>query len=346
MDLSNVGTLNFEAGHDHCFLVFVLTYSNNSKKLRFCQACVMWTTLLCVIILCMRIPIKKLKSGFELPVYGLGLWEMGGRWEADDSRDEKEVAAIRLALDSGITHIDTAESYGNGHAEEILRVSLEGYDRSKLTIATKVSANHQSYDDLHRSLEASLKRMGTDYVDLYMLHRFPEPGIGIKDTMRAMDDLVQQGLVKNIGVCNMSPARFDATQSLTSNKVVCNQVHYNVQYREIENKGVLQHAQDSDVMLVAWRPIQKGLLPDSKVITEVATKYGKSDTQVIINWLTSQKNVVTLSKTSSPEHLKENLGAIDWQMDDEDIELIRKEFPDQKDVSDAVPLNYEADVEP
>lgn len=292
----------------------------------------------------MNIPTKKLSNGFELPVYGLGLWQMGGRWEADDSEDEKEIAAIRLALDSGITHIDTAESYGNGHAEEILRRALEGYDRSKLIIATKVSANNQSYDDLHRSFEASLKRMGTDYVDLYMLHRFPEPGIDIKETMRAMDDLVRQGLVKNIGVCNMTPARFDAAQNLTSNKLVCNQVHYNVQYREIEKRGVLQHAQDNDVMLVAWRPVQKGVLPESELITEIATKYGKTNTQVVINWLISQKNVVTISKTSNPEHLKENLGAIDWQMDEEDIERIRREFPDQQDVSDAVPLDYEADV--
>lgn len=292
----------------------------------------------------MSIPTKKLSDGFELPVYGLGLWQMGGRWEVDDSEDEKEVAAIRLALDNGITHIDTAESYGNGHAEEILNKALEGYDRSKLVIATKVSANNQTYEGVHKSFRASLERMGLDYVDLYMLHRFPEPGIDIADTMRAMDELVEQGLVKHIGVCNMSPNRFDEVQKHTKNKLVCNQVHYNVQYREIEQKGVLQHAQDKDVMLVAWRPVQKGVLPESELITEIATKYGKTNTQVVINWLISQKNVVTISKTSNPEHFKENLGAIDWQMDEADIERIRNEFPDQQSVSDAVPLDYEADT--
>lgn len=269
---------------------------------------------------------------------------MGGRWEADDSEDEKEIAAIRLALDNGITHIDTAESYGNGHAEEILNKALEGYDRSKLIIATKVSANNQTYEGVHKSFRASLERMGLEYVDLYMLHRFPEPGIDIADTMRAMDELVEQGLVKRIGVCNMSPNRFDEVQKHTRNKLVCNQVHYNVQYREIEQKGVLQHAQDKDVMLVAWRPVQKGLLPESELITEIAAKYGKTNTQVVINWLISQKNVVTISKTSNPEHLKENLGAIDWQMNEADIERIRNEFPDQQSVSDAVPLDYEADT--
>lgn len=292
----------------------------------------------------MNIPTKKLSDGFELPVYGLGLWQMGGRWEADDSEDEKEIAAIRLALDNGITHIDTAEGYGNGHAEEILKQALQGYDRSKLIIATKVSANNQTYEGVHKSFRASLERMGLEYVDLYLLHRFPEPGIDIADTMKAMDELVEQGLVKHIGVCNMSPNRFDEVQKHTRNKLVCNQVHYNVQYREIEQKGVLQHAQSNDVMLVAWRPVQKGVLPQSELITEIATKYGKTNTQVVINWLVSQKNVVTISKTSNPEHLKENLGAIGWQMDEADIERIRSEFPDQQGVSDAVPLDYEADT--
>ncbi|HEY1085541.1 MAG TPA: aldo/keto reductase [Candidatus Saccharimonadales bacterium] len=292
----------------------------------------------------MNIPTKKLKSGFELPVYGLGIWQMGGRWEADTSKDAEEIGAIRAALDAGITHIDTAESYGNGHAEELLREALKGYDRSKLVITTKISADNQSYEGVHESFNASLERMGLDYVDLYLLHRFPAPGIDIADTMRAMDELVEQGLVKNIGVCNMTPHRFDVIQKLTKNKLVCNQVHFNVQYREIEDKGVLKHSQENDVMLVAWRPLQKGILPETALLKELAAKYNKTPSQIAINWLISQDNVVTLSKTSNVEHLRENLGALGWTMDKSDVERIRSKFPDQQMVSDAVPLDYEADV--
>jgi aryl-alcohol dehydrogenase-like predicted oxidoreductase len=294
----------------------------------------------------MTIPTKKLKSGFTLPVYGLGLWQMGGRIERDTSQDETDVKAIRAALDAGITHIDTAESYGDGHAEELLGSVLPDYDRSKLIIATKVSAWNQGYDDLHRSFETSLKRIGTDYIDLYLLHRFPEPGIAIEETMRALDDLVEQGVIKNIGVCNMTPNRFNEAQKYTKNKLVCNQVHYNVQYREIEQTGVLEQCQNEDVMLVAWRPLQKGVLPNVELLSELASKYNKTPSQIAINWLISQKNVVTLSKTSNLQHLEENLGALGWTMDETDIERIRSEFPDQIDVSDAVPLDYEADVKP
>lgn len=292
----------------------------------------------------MNIPNKKLDSGFELPVYGLGIWQMGGRWEADDANDENEIHAIRAALDAGVTHIDTAESYGNGHAEELLKTALHGYDRSKLIIATKVSADNQTYEGVHSSLKASLDRMGLDYVDLYLLHRFPAPGIDIADTMRAMDELVEQGLVKHIGVCNMTPRRFDEIQKLTKNKLVCNQVHYNVRYREVEDKDVLAHAQQNDLMLVAWRPLQNGMLGESDLLNELAQKYGKTPTQIALNWLVSQKNVAILSKTSNPDHLYENLGALGWEMEDQDVERVRAEYPDQQLVSDAVPLDYDADI--
>ncbi len=292
----------------------------------------------------MVIPTKKLKSGFELPVYGLGLWEMGGRWEADETKDSTEIAAIQAAIEAGVTHFDAAESYGNGHAEELLGRAIKGYNRSKLIIVTKVSAPNQSYDGLRRSFEASLKRLNTDYVDMYLLHRYPESGIPIEDTMKALDELVDQGLVKNIGVCNMSVNRFKTAQKHTKNKLVCNQVHYNVQYREMEHSGVLNYCQDNDVMLAAWRPLQKGTLLQVPILTKLAEKYNKTPAQIAINWLISQTNVVTLSKTSSVEHLKENLGAIGWTMDTKDIELIRTEFPDQREVSDAVPLDYDADI--
>lgn len=292
------------------------------------------------------IPTKKLTSGFELPVYGLGLWGMGGRREVDMSNDNAEIEAIRAAIDAGVTHIDTAEMYGVGHAEELLGKAIEGYDRSNLILASKVTGAHQSYDDVIKACEGSLKRIGTDYLDLYMLHSFPDPGIDIAETMRAMDELVHQGMVKHIGLSNVTQRRFTVAQSLTENKIVCNQVHYNVQYREVEERGLLKFAQGNDHFLVAWRPLQKGTLPDSPLITELSKKYNKTPSQIAINWLVSQQNVVTIAKTSNVNHLLENLGALDWTMESEDIERIRKDFPNQQIVSDAVPLDYESDTPP
>ena len=122
---------------------------------------------------------------------------------------------------------------------------------------------------------------------------------------------------------------------------MASQLHLNLKYREAERKGILQYCQQNDIMLIAWRPLQKGVLlqHDENIVIELAGKYHKTPAQIAINWLISQDNVVTLSKTRSIEHLKENLSAIDWKMDKEDIERLRNNYPNQEDVSDAVPLH-------
>lgn len=292
----------------------------------------------------MNIPVKTLKAGFTLPTYGLGTWQMGGRMEAEYSNDETDIAAIKSAIDHGVTHIDTAESYAAGHSEELVGQAIRGYDRGKLLIATKVSAENQRYDDLLSACAASLKRLGTNYIDLYLLHRFPESGIDVAETMKAMDYLVAQGIVKNIGVCNMTINRFKVVQSHTQNKLVCNQLDYSLQVREAAK--IVKYCQQNDVLVTAWGPLQKGTLATANILQEMANKYNKTPYQVAINWLISQPNVVTISKTSQLTHLEDNLGALNWSLSTEDQKRLTEEFPDQQAVSDRVPLSYHADIEP
>lgn len=293
----------------------------------------------------MKIPTKKLNNGFELPVYGMGLARVGGAFERDASQDKEWLKAVNDAIENGVTHFDTAEAYGAGHSEELLGEAIKGFDRKKLIIASKVSAWNQTYDGVRKACEASLKRLGTDYIDLYMLHTFPEKGKPITETMRAMTGLVDQGLIKHIGVSNLTIDRFKAAQDATPHKIVCNQLHYNVQFRETEHRGILEYSQKNDIFVVAWKPVQRGELPQANILNELAQKYNKTWRQVAINWLTSQDHVVTICKTTSLEHLQENLGALDWTMETEDIERIRKEFPGQEIVGNW-PLDYEADMEP
>jgi len=288
----------------------------------------------------MSIPVKELKNGFKLPVYGLGLWQIGGKREADTTNDVQSIAAIQKAISLGVTHFDTAEGYGAGHAEEILGKAIDDFDRSRFIITTKVAGIHQAYDNLLRSCEASLKRLDTDYIDLYLLHEYPPAGIDISSTMRAMERLMDEGIVKNIGVSNFTTQRLDEAQQHTKYMLVCNQVHYNLQFREIEDRGILRQAQEKDIMLVAWRPIQKGALPHSKLIDKLSVKYDKTPIQLAINWLIAQQNVVTIAKTNNAKHLEENIGALNWTMESEDVEELRREFPDQKFISDTFPLDY------
>lgn len=288
----------------------------------------------------MKIPTKKLKNGFEMPVFGLGTWQMGGRMERDFKNDDRaDIQAIKNAIDAGITHIDTAEVYADGYSEELLGKAIKGYKRKNLFLVSKVARVNQDPKQIIKSLEGSLERIGVDFLDLYLLHA-PSRDVEIEETMKAMDKLKKDGKILNIGVSNFTRKQFERAQKATKNKIVANQLHYNLWQRETEIAGLVDYCQKNDIMFIAWRPLEKGevLHFGKKILSEMAKKYDKTPAQVAINWLISQKNIVTLSKMRSKKHLKENLGAIGWNMKESDIEILRKKFPDQQKVSGAVPL--------
>lgn len=288
----------------------------------------------------MVIPTKQLKSGFAMPVYGFGTWMVGGDFYRNpDNDDESDINAIKQAIELGVTHIDTAEKYADGHAERLIGEAIKEFDREKLFIVSKVAPNNLRYADLIESARASLERVGTDYLDLYLIHS-PNPDIPLKETMRAMDTLVDEGRIRNIGVSNFTVEGVQEAQTYTKNKIVANQLHLNLKFREPERKGLLKYCQENDMLFIAWRPVQKGVLAEqgTAILDEMARKYNKTPAQIAINWLISQPNIVTLSKTRSIAYLKENLDSFGWQLEEKDIERLRNEFPDQKDVSDSVPL--------
>jgi diketogulonate reductase-like aldo/keto reductase len=288
----------------------------------------------------MLIETKKLNNGFELPLFGFGTWSMGGRDVLDPSNDDAaDIKAIKTAIELGITHIDTAEWYSEGHAEEIVSKAIEGFDRSKLIITTKVTPMHLHYKDLINSAMQSLKRLKTDYIDVYLIHS-PNPYIDIKESMEALDFLLEKKIIRFIGLSNFSVELFRKAQLCTTNTISCNHLHYNLKHRGPLNDGSVNYAQDNDIMVVAWRPLQKGLFSkeETQIVQDMSLKYGKTANQIAINWLISQKNVVTISKSRNIAHLKENLGALDWKMEGEDIDILTKSFPETVETVENITL--------
>ncbi len=297
----------------------------------------------------MDIPSKKLKNGFEMPVFGIGTWLMGGgEWNIHNpfNDDKKDITAIKTAIDLGVTHIDTAESYAGGHTEKLVGEAIKNSGRNKLFLVSKVKKAHFSNKKIKLALKNSLKRLGTDYLDLYLMHRCPGEK-KFKESITAMNELVDEGLVKHIGLSNTNAEHTKILCGLSKHPIVANQVHYNLQFREPEQDGLLDYCQKNDIFLIAWRPVNKGALTKSgtdittkgiPILDAMCQKYKKTPAQISINWLISQKNVITIAKSSNIEHLKDNLGAIGWSIEDDDIELLRKEFPEQKFISDTVAL--------
>ncbi|MHB8443247.1 MAG: aldo/keto reductase [Patescibacteria group bacterium] len=280
----------------------------------------------------MNIPSKRLKNGFQLPLYGIGTWYVGGdAGKINHEYDKADINALKTAIDMGVTHIDTAELYARGHAEELIGESIKGYNREKLFITSKVKPENFSYNNLINSAKESIKRMNSKYIDLYLLHSY-NPLISIKETMKAMDKLKSDGLVRNIGVSNFSIKTLEKAQNETTNKIVVNQVLYNLTSRFPEDSGLLEYCKKNDIMIIAYTPVHRGIYNNNQIpiLDTVAKKYNKTYSQIAINWLVSQDNVVTISKTRNIDHLKENLESLDFKMSNQDIEKLRNNFPHKK----------------
>ena len=288
----------------------------------------------------MDIPQKTINS-FSLDMLAFGTWKIGGTKEKIEGHDDqKDIDGIRKAYELGIRRFDTAEVYAAGYAEELLGLALKGMPREELFITSKVFWTNLSYDAVLRAAEKSLEHLQTDYLDLYLIHA-PSADVPIEETMKAMNELRANGKIKNIGVSNFNVDRLKTAQAVCDSQIVLNQVHYNLVFREPELKGVVRYCQDNDIFLEAWRPLQEGSLANKgiTILDEMAKKYGKTVAQISLQWLLSQKNVITLFKSTDEEHIKENLGALDFEMSSEDVEYLSKNFPIQTDRSNSVQLN-------
>ena len=224
----------------------------------------------------MTIPVRQLKNGFAMPLLGMGSWMLGGGAERDPASDgEKEAAALRSGLELGFRHIDTAEMYAGGFSEEIVGRAIRGWKRSDLFLTSKVWKTHLAYDEVLRACERSLRRLGTDYLDLYLIHQVDD-AYPLEETIRALDRLADEKLVRHIGVSNFAVARLERARACAGHPIAANQVHYNLAVREAELSGLTDYCVEHDIMLIAWRPLQKGMLDAEapELLREIARRHG------------------------------------------------------------------------
>ncbi len=269
----------------------------------------------------------KTIAGTRLPAIGIGTWGMGKAEigeGSDTSNDENCIAAIREAIKLGMWHIDTAEMYSSGHAEQIVAKAIKGIPREQVFITTKVLPSNLKREYLLAAAKSSLQRLQISYADLYLIHWVNSTG-QVQEAIEAMDELVESGKVKNIGVSNFSTAQLKLAQSYTDNKIVTNQVEYSLLDRSCE-KELLPYCQENDIILTAYSPLAQGKLLKNKILAAVAAKNNKTIAQAALNWLISHKNVITIPKAASLEHVRENGGAAGWKLSKEDLETIEKEF--------------------
>jgi diketogulonate reductase-like aldo/keto reductase len=257
----------------------------------------------------------------QIPKIGFGTWSIGGQSSADPTSDERSLTALRSALELGYTHFDTAEGYAAGHAEELVgrAVRAAGAARETFFITTKVSPEHLHYEDVLSSCAGSLRRLGLDYIDLYLVH-WPGRGIDHAETFRALNELVQAGKVRHLGVSNFSLKQLQRAVTLSETPLLTNQVSYSIPDREYAQNGVLEFCQQNDILLTAYTPVKHRNTASNKVLHAIAQARGATPQQIALAWLTTQPRVITIPMSANPQHQAENLRAGDIVLTPEEMQ--------------------------
>ena len=264
-------------------------------------------------------------TGVKVPVIGMGTWMIEGPQEVE----RRAIEALRLGLDLGLTHIDTAEMYGNGRVEELVAEAIQDR-REEVFLASKVLPSNASYKGTLRACIQSLKRLKTEWLDLYLLH-WPS-SYPIRETMRAMEKLVDDGMIRFIGVSNFDVDQLEAAETaLSKHRLACNQVLYHLGYRGIE-RHIQPYCANREIAVVGYSPFGHGNFPPpestgGRVLAEIAKRHGRTPRQVALNFLTRHPSVFTIPKAGRPEHVQENSGGTGWELTSDDLIAIDRAFP-------------------
>jgi diketogulonate reductase-like aldo/keto reductase len=259
-------------------------------------------------------------------VIGQGTWQMHDR----GAGGAQAAVALRHGIKLGLTHIDSAEMYGDGRAEEIVGEAIAGLPRDRLFIVSKVLPQHASYEGTIQACDASLRRLGVDHLDVYLLHwrgRFP-----LEETMGAMEALVDAGKIRALGVSNFDVDDLEeARAALRRHPIACDQVLYHLSERRIEHR-VLPHCRSHDIAVVAYSPLGSGDFPTprssgGRVLEEVARKHSATTRQVALAFLTRDEGMFAIPKAEQEDHVRENAGAGDLTLSKSEIAQIDAAFP-------------------
>jgi diketogulonate reductase-like aldo/keto reductase len=262
----------------------------------------------------------ELPSGETMPVLGLGTWHLGeGRHPP-----QVEIDALRTGLDLGMALVDTAELYGNGATESLVGRAIAGR-RDDVFLVSKVMPHHATFDGTIAACERSLRRLGTDRLDLYLLHwRGPVP---LEETVGAFDELKRAGRIRHWGVSNFDVADLAELADVRAGQAVeADQVLYNLLHRGIE-WNLLPLCQRSGIPAMAYSPIEQGRLADDPVLQGIGRRRRATATQVALAWVLSHPGVCAIPEAGTPQHVRQNAAALRVELGEDDMVEIDAAFP-------------------
>ncbi|MEQ4299917.1 aldo/keto reductase [Plantactinospora sp. B6F1] len=264
-------------------------------------------------------PAIRLPSGQTMPVLGQGTWYLG----ENPGQRQDEITALRAGLDLGMRLIDTAEMYGSGSAEELVGAAIAGR-RDEVFLVDKVLPANASRQGTVRACRRSLRRLGTDHIDLYLLHwRGTHP---LPETIEAFDELVAAGEIGQWGVSNFDLSDMVDLMEAGGESCAANQILYNLTRRGPEY-DLLPWLGAHGIPAMAYAPIEQGRLLGNDQLSEIAGRHRVTPAQVALAWVLRQDPVAAIPRSSDPAHTRENAGALDLRLGDEDLVVLDAVFP-------------------
>ncbi|MFQ5785327.1 MAG: aldo/keto reductase [Alphaproteobacteria bacterium] len=261
-----------------------------------------------------------LPSGESVPTLGLGTWRMG---ESAGAR-KAEVAALRAGIDLGLTLIDSAEMYGEGDAEKVVGEAVAGR-RDEVFLVSKVYPHNATRDGAVAACERSLRRLGTDRLDLYLLHWRGDVPLG--ETIEAFEALVTAGKIRYFGVSNFDTADMDELFALCGGSdAATDQVLYNLLRRGVE-WDLIPWCRKRGLPVMAYTPLGEGRLDRHPALAAIAERHGAAPLQIVLAWLLREDGVIAIPKAASIAHLRENRAALDLRLSADDLVEIDRAFP-------------------
>ena len=243
-----------------------------------------------------------LQSGDQIPVLGLGTWQLTG---------QECITAVSTAIEMGYRHIDTADAYKN-HTDVARGIKVSGLDRKKLFITSKVFLKDMEFDRVLATGKRILSDLEIEYLDLLLIH-WPSKEVPFGETLEAMVELKEKGLIRNIGVSNftishLKQAKADSSAQITNNQIECHPYLY--------QKQLIDYCQEQDIVLTAYSPLARGAIFNDQEIVDLSQKHDLSPAQLVLKWLVD-KGIVVIPKASSEEHIKDNYKILGSKLPDE-----------------------------
>jgi diketogulonate reductase-like aldo/keto reductase len=262
----------------------------------------------------------RLPGGQVVPALGIGTWKMG----EEPRRRATELAALKHAIDLGMTLIDTAEMYGEGAAEELIGEAIRGR-RSEVFLVSKVYPHNAGRRGAIQACDRSLRRLGVDFIDLYLLHW--RGSVPLSQTFEAFYQLMDDGKIRAFGVSNFDTRDLEEARAIpTGQEIATNQILYNLTRRNVEH-DLLPWCREHHIPVMAYSPVEQGRLLQNRQLVEMARGREATPAQIALAWLLAQPEMIVIPKAGDPKHVAENRQAADLELSAAELTELDAAFP-------------------